>query len=148
MIQAKPGVHEIRPASLAQVMEGQDGRMLVVPDDVANVARDLRAIDPSLRLVFSERSEHYVVMQVRELPDGRTQETLVTTALDCDQRLVERVRKVTHPSYDLAAELAKGPQRQERARRERLNDQIEAGADKLVHSLRKDHGIRDRIFVP
>jgi hypothetical protein len=148
VIHAKPGVHEIRPASLAQVMQGQDGRMVVLDDDAGNVAADLRSIDRSLRLVYSERGGHYVVMQIRDEPDGRRSEHLVTTALDCDQRLVERVRKITHPSYDVAAELAKGPDRQARERRRQLDAQIEAGADQLVHSLRKDHRIRDRIFVP
>lgn len=141
-------MHEIRPASLTQVMEGQDGRMLVLDDDVGNVAADLRAIDHRLVLTYSERSGHFVVMQVFEEDDGRVTEQLVTTALDCDQRLVERVRRITHPSYDLAAELAKGSETHTRARREALDEQIEAGADKLVHSLRRDHGIRDRIFVP
>ena len=101
-----PGVHRIEPVPVAQVLDGYDGRMILVDDDVAGVAADLRAIDPALELRYSERGGHFVVVQVLDEPDGRHVEHLVTTAPECDHRIVDRVRQVTDPSYDLVGELA------------------------------------------
>jgi hypothetical protein len=144
-----PGIHEIEPVALTQVLEGYDGRMIVVDDDVAGVARDLREIDPSLALRYSERSGHFVVVQIIEEGDRRT-EHLVTTAQECDQRIVARVRKITHESYDFVKELEADQQRAERERRDNspVARMLDEHGDELVFALRRDLRVQNRVFVP
>lgn len=149
----RPRVHEIEPVSLAQVLEGYDGQMIVVDDDVSGVARDLRAIDPALVLRYHEPpgggTGHFVVVQVIDEGDRHT-EHLVTTAMECDQRLVDRVRKVTHESYDVAAELDSA---QRQAARDRAADSpiakvLDERGDELAFALRRDLRVQNRIYVP
>lgn len=136
---------EIQPATLAQVQRAADGRMVEIPDDVANVAKDLQTIDPSLRLRWSEVSGHYAVYQHFEHPNGVIEDHLVLTAQECDQRIVKRVERIAHSSYDFEAELAKGAKgREDRSEfRESLGDY----GERLEHALRRDLGVRDRIAL-
>lgn len=126
---------DIQPATIAQVQRLDDGSRVLVDDDVAGVAQDLRAIDPSLRLHLDVEQQVYVVSQVLQ---GR--EHLVTTSQTCDQRLVARVRQVASPGYNLADELeaaeAAANREQDRLRREWVG---EIG-ERLAHALRKDLG--------
>lgn len=148
-VAVRPAVHDIEPVPLTQVLEGYDGRMVVVDDDVAGVARDLRAIDPALVLRYAERGGHFLVVQVLD-EDGRHSEHLVTTAQECDQRLVDRVRKITHPSYDLVAELQRVDAEGQHAREQNgpIATALAERGDELAFALRRDLRIQNRIFVP
>lgn len=147
-VQVVPQQIEIEPASLTQVLDGYDGTFYEITDDTVNVARDLRAIDPSLHLRYSRRGRHYVVYQLIELDDGGRKEHLVTTALECDQRLVRRVREITHPSYDLAADLDRVEREGRAARDNALVRGLHENGDRLAHAARQGFGLKDRIFVP
>lgn len=134
---------DIEPASVAQVRRGLGGHLVLIEEDVQDIARDLQRIDPSLFLFFSPDEEFWVVMQ--KVGD---EEQLVTTTRDLDRRLVDRVRQVCSPGYDLIGELERLEAQAERdadhARRESLGD----GAERLAHALRKDLGLdNSRAFI-
>src|SRR4051812_42242161 len=93
---------DITPASMMQVRLGRGGRVVYIDDDVCGIAKQIQEINPDLRLAFNEGGEYFVVYQL--VPDG---EHLVTTAMELDARLVERVREISAPDYNLAAELEK-----------------------------------------
>jgi hypothetical protein len=139
---------EIRPASLTQVLRSQRGQRIVVDDDVQNVARDLRAIRGTLVLEFDPVEEIWIVYDRQTLEDGSEQEDLVTTSLTCDQRLVQRVREVASPGYDLVAELDKVEARADRAQDEAFREQVGDAGEKLAWALRKDLGVQNRVAVP
>jgi len=140
---------ELQPATLSQFLEGQDGRMYEIPADVGMVVQDLRAIDPTFRVRFSERGGYFVVYQHIVQPDGRVVDHLVLTAVELDQRVVNRVREIASPDYDLVADSERRRARHERERRDALGARIRAEGDRTAFAVRKDLGLdKARIFVP
>lgn len=139
---------EITPATLAQVHRTRNGHQIAIDDDVQGVARDLLAIDPSLRLHYDPHGEYYVVKQLVTERDGTVTEKLVTTALELDQRIVHRVRQIAHPSYDYAAELDRVDAAADRERDRRQAELVGPMAERLAHALRKDLGATNRAFMP
>lgn len=130
---------EIQPASLGQVVMGRGGRKIYIEDDVGNVARDLRDIDSSLRLMYNERSECFVVYQVTLDSEGHVRsEHLVTTAQECDQRLVNRVKKITQPGYDYLKELEKAEAKSKADSEYQLAERLGDAGERLYHAVRKD----------
>lgn len=136
------------PAGLRSFMATSAGPMVPVDDDVLGVARDLRALSSSLCLRYSEAGGYFVVYQREPGPAGRVTEHLVTTAVECDQRLVTRVRKVMHPDYDLAGELTSGAAERKAARDHNRREQLGEFGERAAHALRRDLGATNRIFVP
>src|SRR5690242_19431925 len=113
---------QIDPASLDQVIKGQNGRMILVEADVGNVAVQLKELDPSFVLSVSESQGHFVVSQQFPKGDGSYEEHLVLTAQECDQRIVDRVREIMHPGYDLGAEMEKQDAAAEKAHNDKLEE--------------------------
>lgn len=133
---------DIQPASLAQVQTGRDGRRVLVDDDVAGVARKIREISPRLSLRWNERGEFFEVIE----DDGRT-ERRVTTALECDDRLVARIMRIAHPSYDLVADMERTDLAAERAEEHAFSERTGEIAERLAHAVRKDLN-PGKIIVP
>ena len=125
---------EITPASLDQVIRGRGGNLMSIDSDVGNVAIDLQKIDSNLKLKYNEHGGFFAV--IREHEDGSTD--LVTTALELDQRIVERVRKVCDPTYDFNADVQRmeneGKKETEDAFAERVGD----ASERLAHAIRTD----------
>jgi hypothetical protein len=145
----RAGVHDVKPASLSQVMEGQDGRMIVLDDDVGNVVKDLQRIDPTFRVRYMERGDCFVVFQDIREGDRRTEHFVFSVDRGSfDQRVVKECERITHESYDLDGELAQGQARQEAERRQILDESIERTAEHMVWGLRRENGVKDRVFVP
>lgn len=132
---------EIEPATVEQIKIARDGRLVTISDDVGNVARDLRALHPTLRLRHSESAGHFIVYQEIEKSDGEIIQHLVTTAQQCDQRLVRRVAQIIHPSYDLHKELDKVEAESWEKIEDEMDEWIEDQGDCLAHAMRKDLGI-------
>lgn len=145
---------EIQPAGVAQVHRSlRIGDRIVVDDDVQNIARDLREIRDTLRLEYDRAEDLWFVFELVDQPDGSTEEKMVTTwdaekNGPVDQRIVQRVREVAAPGYDLAAELARLDAQAERDRSSRFREQVGPAAERLSHALRKDFGAKERAFVP
>lgn len=147
---------DIEPGGVRQVQRAlASGRMVVVTDGPHDVARKLREISDVLRLHYDPYEAVWVVMELQALPDGSTRESLVTTALECDDRLVERVRQIAQPGYDYAGELERVEREADRAHDERRREQVGDVAERLRFALSKDLGrhetvrtLKSRAFVP
>lgn len=124
----------IDPATLPQIQKGRRGTVVFIDHDSLDVAKRLREIHGSLRLAWNEFGQYFVVLQ--QFDDGT--EHLVTTAQTADNRLVEKIRKIVHPSYNLADELDK----LDAARNKKLDDQfsqkVKEKAEYIAHAIRKD----------
>lgn len=128
----------VEPTSLATFARTRGGKKLLVDDDVNGVARDLAAISDRLELHFNERGEFFVVVQ--RLDDGT--EHMVFTAQECDQRIVNRVREITAPGYDFAAEVERLDVAAEARREHEFNEKMGEAHERLAHAIRKDTGQR------
>lgn len=128
---------DIPAASVAQVKRALDGRMVLIEDDVQNVARSLQDISDDLYLHYDGIQGIWVVMQDR---DGV--ETLVTTSRELDQRLVQRCREVCSPGYDLAGEIERAQAEADAEHDRGLSERLADGSERLAHAFRKDFGVK------
>lgn len=128
-----------------QVERGARGQAVLIEADVGNVAADLRDIDPALRLRYSELGEYFVVYF--EPPDKPGDHHLVLTALECDQRIVKRVRQIASADYDYTSELDRIDREVERDKRNADRQRIGEGAERLYHEIRKAEGVRARAYI-
>lgn len=139
---------DIEPASIAQVKRTDRGKLVAVDDDVQNVANDLAEIDKGLKLSYDPDQDIYIVFHKRVEGDGSVSEHLVTTARECDQRIVWRVKEISLPGYDYAAELERVEAAAKKARDDQFREEIAPLAEELRHAMRRDLGLdHDRIFV-
>jgi hypothetical protein len=134
---------EIRAASFAQVERGRDGRLVTVDDDVLGIAQDLKKIDDKLHLRWSEAGEYFVIYEVSE--DGN--EHLVLTSQDLNPAVLDRVRQVSHSSYNYAEELDRLDAQVDRdfayGQRQRFGEISEL----LSFAVRKDLGVQSRVYL-
>lgn len=139
---------EIAPASVDQLVQSASGRWIAIDADVGSVAVQIKeiAVDRGidLRLRCSEVTGVFKVVQVID-----DEEQLVTTAQELDGRLVERVRQVTSPSYDLAGELDKIDDAADRQFWGDQREKVEEVGERLAHAIRKDLGEeRKQVVLP
>lgn len=135
---------EIRAASLPQIVKGRGGRVVFIDNDALDIAKDLLKIHPSLRLAFNEVAEYFVVYQV----DDQGNESIVTTSLEADARLLERVRKVVSPQYNLAEELDRMNDKADAESEYRFSQKTGEIAERLAHAIRRDTQTKNKIIVP
>ena len=128
---------DIHPANIAQVLKAQGGGYITIDDDVVGIASDLRALDPTLHLRYSEAGQYFVVFQTLETGE----EHLVLTAQELDPRIVGRVQQVMRPDYDYAAELERQDEETNLVIRERFEEQVGEIGERLYHAVRKDKGL-------
>ena len=131
-------------ASLIQVRAGRDGRIIEIDNDVMDICRRVQEIDSSLGVDWNEDGNYFRVYQL--LQGGRKH--TVTTTLELTPELVERVRRIADPSYDLAGELDRLHDQAERDRKHRFAEQTGEAGERLFHAIRKDLQTQDRIYVP
>ncbi len=134
----------IRRATIAQVRAGRGGRLVEVDDDVMDLAKRLHEIDRSLGLDWNDTAGYFRVTQT--LPDGSKH--VVMTALELTPELLERVRLVMSPSYNVADELDRKDREQEREAQHRLSERTGEAGERLFHAIHKDLGRKSRIFLP
>ena len=139
---------EIQPASMAQVVEGRDGRRWGIDDDVGGIAKQLQEIDPKLRLQWNEKREFFMVVEVLEEGDGKSTERLVFSAKECDGRIVTRMRQIASPGYDFLAEIDQMDAQAEKDRDHGFSEKIGEAGEVAAHALRKDLEDQHRIVVP
>lgn len=132
---------EIHPASMEQVRQGRDGKMVTIEEDVANVAQDLKRIDPRLHLRWSEKGKYFVVY-CREPHEPEGTGHLVGTYQELDQRIVksieETVWKWKQPGYSFSAELEKQEDEAIVRADEEWSEQFGETAERLAWAIRKD----------
>lgn len=155
---------DIEPANINQVRLGEDGRVVEIDRDVGNVARDLRDLDPGLKVRFAERGKCWVVYHEHHpgCPHNGTQQQYLVKSIQAhqgrtgawtglDQRLVDRLREIRPGGgYDYVQALERAAktraERQRKQRAELFGEMAEHGA----HAIRKDLGARyqGRAFIP
>ena len=144
----------IQPASIAQVHRSlRSGTRTLVREDVQQIAQDLHEIRATLKLEHDPLEDIWVVLEEVTDRKGDRKDKLVTTwdvaeNGPVDQRLVQHVRKLASPGYDLLAELDKADRQGERDRAHRFREQVGPIAERLQHALLKDLGLKsDRVLM-
>lgn len=133
--------------------------MVLISADAGGVAQDLKRIDPCLHVRFAENGRPPFWAVYWEAPDGSST-YLVTTVqahqtvggiwTGLDQRLVRRIEEIdpqNRSGYNYARELEKAAAAREEANRQRFRERIEATGEVAAFALRKDLGVKNRIFV-
>jgi hypothetical protein len=136
-------------ASLPSVQRGRRGVVVFIDDDALGVSKQLKEMKfPEgygvLRLAWNEFREEFVVIQVKE----NGSEYFVTSAKQADGRLIDRVRRITHPSYNFAQELEKIDDEANRRSDWEFSQKVGEYAEQLAHAVRKDTQTKNRIYIP
>lgn len=130
---------DITPASLDQIVRGRGGNLIVIENDVNNVATDIRAIHPDLFLRYNDQGGYFVVLQDMG-PNHRPH--VVTTAQECDQRLVRRVQGIVqgtiNGTYDYGAEIDKHHSEIDRINNAQFDENVGEVSEKLAWAIRED----------
>lgn len=129
---------EIQPASIEQLVRGRNGKMIAIDADVGGIVQQIQEINPAFHVRYSEAGEYWVVFRIN--PDTKKQE-LVTTAQELDGRLLNRIRKISSPLYDFAAEVDKLEAQGKKAKEYQWSEQVREHGEQLAHALRKDKGL-------
>lgn len=143
-------MYEVRPASLSQVLRGRDGRMIVIDDDVCNIVADLQRIDPRFRVSYVPDGHCYWVWLAIQDKDGRPARHFVSSVNGdaFDRRVVAMAERITHESYDVAADMERVQREAERLAAEKRRRPIEENADRLHWAMRRDLRVKDQAFIP
>lgn len=135
---------EIQPATLAQVRAGRGARTIIIEEDVLDVAARLKQIDPQLSLHWNETGGYFSVVETGQ--DGR--ERLVLSAQELDDRVIQRVQQIAHPSYNYGLELDRMDDRADREKDHRFHEQTGEIGERLAHALRTDLQAKNKIILP
>lgn len=141
---------EIRPATITQLGKGRDGKFVQIADDVQGVANGLNAIDPHIKLRYSEAGGYFVVYwsenpALAEEDDAEGNTTyLIFTAQDLDHRIVKKMERVywecNQPGYSFADVLEKKEAADKASRRHEARERNGEMYERLAHAMRKDLG--------
>lgn len=139
---------EIEPANYEQVVKAGNNKddWIVIEKDLGEVVSELKEIDPRLCVRWSPHQSFYALF-AKEVIKGKEQEYLVNTFKSLDRRVVNRVREILSPSYDFVKEIERSEDKKKRDEEHKLHEAMGERAELLAHALRKDLGIKDRIFT-
>jgi hypothetical protein len=141
---------EVEPASIEQVRQGRDGKMVTITEDVADIAKRLKEIDKRLYLRYSEPGSYFVVY-CREPYEPEGTGYMVATYQELDPRIIEDIRRVVwenqQPGYSYADEIDKKHDLADAARDYEFSQKIQASAEELAFAIRKDLGNTNKIVV-
>lgn len=142
---------DITPASIDQIVRGRGGSLIVIENDVNNVARDIQNIHSDLFLRYSDQGGYFVVLQDMG-PNKRPH--VVTTAQECDQRLVKRVQKIVcgtlEGTYDYGAEIDKQHDETDRINNAQFAENVGEVSERLAWAIREDirKGRPGSVYIP
>ena len=146
---------EIRPASFAQVSAARTGAYIEISDDVQGIANALHAIDPHIRLRYSEAGEHFVIYWASDpskLAEEDGDSYLIFTAQDLDHRIVKHMEEVCwrcqQPGYSFADELERTEVEAKKQEAHEWTERHGEMYERMAHAMREDLGYnQNRIFV-
>lgn len=131
---------EIPNVPVDVIAKDRMGNKVLIEADVCNVVADLQRIDPALKVRWSEPGEYFVVYREVELGDGSTDQEFVLTSYELDQRIVKRVEKIGHSSYNYADELEKIEDKAKKDQDHQFDEQVGDIGQKLANAIRRDLG--------
>src|SRR5262245_16376795 len=128
----------IQPASVIQVRQMMNGRTIIIDDDVGGVALALKRVDKGFNLRWSDSAERFVVFH----EDEHGQQRFITSAPECDHRLVHRCEKIAAADYDYGEEIDKIDREWDKIHDDNLMEAVGEKGERLAHALRKDLGVQ------
>jgi hypothetical protein len=131
-------------ATLTQVRAGRGGRLVEIDADVMNICDRIREIESSLGVDWSEDGSYFRIYQLGQ--DNRKH--TVTTTLELTPEVVEVIRRIADPKYDLASELERLDDQADREKEHAFSEQVGEVGERLHHAMRKDLQTQDRIYLP
>jgi hypothetical protein len=132
---------EIKPGNVWSVATAlKSGKLIAIDNDVQGVANDLHEIDAGFRLRYDPGEDVYLLSHEGLQPDGSVEEKFVSSFEACDQRIVQRAREISAPSYDYVGELDRLEAKAERDKVHEFSEKIGPHAEKLAWALRQDLG--------
>lgn len=148
----------IEPAHINQIRQAADGRMVEIDADASGVARDLKQIDPTLKVRFAENGSPPFWAVYHESEDGRTTYLVLTVKAHqtasgvwtgLDQRVVKRIMQIGHSTYDYADEIERANAAVSAGNAARFREKVGETAELAAHAIRKDLGLRykGRAFI-
>jgi hypothetical protein len=137
---------DIEPANHEQVVKANDEDYVVIEQDLSEVVKELKEIDPRLGVRYNGVQKFYA-LYAKENIKGKEVEYLVSTFKKLDKRVVNRVREILSPSYDYVAELEKQEDQAKKDHEHKLHEQMGENAERLAFAIRKDLGIKDKMFT-
>ncbi len=137
---------ELRYASIDQVRKGKGGREVHIDagSDVFDMVRQIKEIDPKLSVHWNDDGEYF---EIRELC-ADLKERLVLTSLELDQRLLEHLRKIGSPDWNVADEIDRHEAQREAKIDHATHERVGEIGEQMAHALRKDLQHKGRIFLP
>jgi len=139
---------DIEHADLIQVQRAIGGRhagaLVTIENDVLDVVRRLKEIDPHLGVYWNEVGEYFVIYEMCD--DGA--ERLVTTVKELDPKLISYFERLAHESWDVVAEMEKMDDLAEKDKKYRFAERVGEIGERLHHALRKDYEFKDKVFLP
>jgi hypothetical protein len=131
-------------ASLIQVRTGRGGRLIEIDSDVMNICERIREVDSSLGVDWNEDGNYFRVYQLVQGGDKH----VVTTTRELTPEVVEEVRRIADPKYNLASELDRLDDQADKENQHAFNERVGEAGERLRHAMRKDLQMQDRIYLP
>lgn len=132
-------ITELEPASFEQIKEPQPGDWVVVEQDVGELVKELREIDPRLRVQHNRRTEVFALYTVEDTPEGEKQH-LVNTFKKFDKRVVNRIRQIYSVEYDFIKEGEDLEKAKDKAFEVEWEEKVQARSEELAYVLRRAFG--------
>ena len=132
---------ELEPIAIQQIYRGKNGRAVEIEDDVLDIVKQIKQVDPNLYVRWSEKGEYFVVYcRLPHEPPGTGNVVLMVPELD--QRVVSMIQKAAweqkQDDYSLADALDKKDDEADAKRDKEFSEQIGEYAERLAHAIRKD----------
>lgn len=136
---------QVQPVSIDQVMVARNGKRIPITSDVGDVAKDLKSIDKNFELhakEYYENGKQKFYFEIRCFNPKHGKSYLVSTATELDQRIVDGIRQVTRPGYDVIAEQEKIEKEAKKQKDYETKQRIGEAGEQLAYAMRKDKGIK------
>jgi hypothetical protein len=134
----------MKQASMTQVHKSKDGHMVAIDQDLLEIIRQVKELDPNLSIRWSVEGEYFGVYERNKM--GKDE--LVFTTTELDQRVVERLRFISSKHYSYVEEIDKLDREFERDKDHKFAEEVGERGEHLAHALRKDLQAKNKIILP
>lgn len=147
-VKFKPTV-PLQPANIDQVQGNLEHGFVTIDADVGDIIKQIKAIDSRFGVEYNLRGEFFALFMEEPAPGGGTTQTLVNTFTELDQRVVNRLMEIMHPSYNFGAEVDKLEDEKQKKFEAEWEDKVNEKSEEIAFRLRKQWGLdKDHAFIP